>query len=422
VTAAPAIRVTGLGKRYRIGAHPDAYGTLRDSVVATARRGRDRLLRRPSAADPTIWAISDITFELEVGEILGVIGANGSGKTTLLKILARVTRPTSGRAWLSGRVGSLLEVGAGFHPELTGRENVYLSGAVLGMPRREIDRKFDEIVEFAGVDRFIDTPVKRYSSGMYMRLAFAVAAHLETEILLIDEVLAVGDVAFQEKCLGTMRGAATAGRTVVFVSHNMVAVQGLCRRVIWLDGGRMAADGPPQLAIGRYLEMHSPRVLERVWPDRALAPGEGGARLRRVGVRPSGSAGSQITMRTPIDLEFEYWNVLPDGVMDLNINLITDRGIVAFESSPSAHPDWVRRSLPQGLVRSRCHIPGDLLIAGRYLVSLSILRDSAIVFHDDAVLSFEVGDAPELRAGYYGEIAGVVRPLLDWTTEVVEPP
>jgi lipopolysaccharide transport system ATP-binding protein len=368
----------------------------------------------------TIWALRDVSFELAVGDILGVIGTNGSGKTTLLKILARVTRPTEGRAWLRGRVGSLLEVGTGFHPELTGRENVYLSGAVLGMRKSEISRQFDAIVAFAETDRFVDTPVKRYSSGMYMRLAFSVAAHLDTEILLVDEVLAVGDVAFQEKCLRTMQGAAKGGRTVVFVSHNMAAVQGLCRRVLWLSDGRVVEDGTPATVVGNYLAAHSSQVREQVWGDPSSAPGNDEVRIHRVGVRPMAGGNSEITMRTPINLEFEFWNLVEGAALDLNIHLITDRGIVAFESSPSGDPDWTRREFPLGLVRSRCQIPGDLLIAGRYVVSMSILRGSAIVYHDDAAMAFEVADSPDRRAGYYGEIVGVVRPVLAWTTDVVK--
>jgi lipopolysaccharide transport system ATP-binding protein len=422
-TGQPAIRAERLAKRYRIGAQRAAYSTLRDSLATGFRDAWLRATKRTPATGSanTIWALQDVSFELAVGDILGVIGTNGSGKTTLLKILARVTRPTAGRAWLRGRVGSLLEVGTGFHPELTGRENVYLSGAVLGMRKSEISRQFDAIVAFAETDRFVDTPVKRYSSGMYMRLAFSVAAHLDTEILLVDEVLAVGDVAFQEKCLRTMQGAAQGGRTVVFVSHNMAAVQGLCRRVLWLSDGRVVEDGTPNTVVAHYLAAHSSQVREQVWGDPSSAPGNDDVRIHRVGARPMAGGTSEITMRTPITLEFEFWNLVEGAALDLNIHLITDRGIVAFESSPSGHPDWTRREFPIGLVRARCQIPGDLLIAGRHVVSMSILRESAIVYHDDSAIAFEVADSPDLRAGYYGEIVGVVRPVLAWTTDVVNP-
>jgi lipopolysaccharide transport system ATP-binding protein len=248
-----AIRVENLSKKYRIGVAKRRYGTLRDSVSDGIRS----LFRRNggSKASETIWALKDVSFEVQRGEVIGVIGRNGAGKSTLLKILTRITEPVSGRAEIHGRVGSLLEVGTGFHPELTGRENVYLNGAILGMRKAEIDRKFDEIVAFSEIEKFIDTPVKHYSSGMSVRLAFAVAAHLEPEVLLVDEVLAVGDVAFQKKCLGKMENVASEGRTILFVSHNMAAVQQLTRRSLLLAGGSLVAEGSTAEVIGRYLDI-----------------------------------------------------------------------------------------------------------------------------------------------------------------------
>jgi len=245
-----AIRVDGLSKRYRIG-HGEQYLALRD-VLARALRSQ---FRRPAAhaRESHIWALKDLSFEVKPGEVVGVIGRNGAGKSTLLKILSRITRPTAGRAEIHGRVGSLLEVGTGFHPELTGRENIYLNGALLGMKKADIDRKFDEIVAFAEVEQFLDTPVKHYSSGMYMRLAFAIAAHLETEILLVDEVLAVGDAAFQKKCIGKMDDVARKGRTVMFVSHNMAAIQQLCRSGLLMESGRLGDQGPTEEVVGKYL-------------------------------------------------------------------------------------------------------------------------------------------------------------------------
>lgn len=251
-----AIRVENLSKRYRIGGPQARYKTIRDSItdLAVAPLHRLRRLGQPTPPEETIWALRDVSFEVKHGEVLGIIGRNGAGKTTLLKVLCRITEPTEGRAEIRGRVGSLLEVGTGFHPELTGRENVYLNGAILGMRRTEIDRRFDDIVEFAEIERFLDTPVKRYSSGMYVRLAFAVAAHLEPEILLVDEVLAVGDAAFQKKCLGKMGEVAGEGRTVLFVSHNMGAVQNLCAESILLEGGRMLIRGHTHNTISTYLQ------------------------------------------------------------------------------------------------------------------------------------------------------------------------
>ena len=268
-----AIRVEGLGKRYRIGARTARYDTLRDTLadaaLAPVRRAAAVLRgHSPEASEEEFWALRDVAFEVARGEALGVIGRNGAGKSTLLKILSRITEPTEGTVRLRGRVGSLLEVGTGFHPELTGRENVYLNGAILGMRRTEIARKFDEIVAFAEIDRFLDTQTKHYSSGMYMRLAFAVAAHLEPEILLVDEVLAVGDAAFQRKCLGKMGSVAREGRTVLFVSHNLVAVTSLCSRAVLLEGGRVVADGPAAEVVERYL--HDASTIA----DRSLAERE----------------------------------------------------------------------------------------------------------------------------------------------------
>ena len=249
----PIVRVQKISKQYRIGVRA-SYDTLRESIMGAVREPFNRLRRRNDLRDENIWALKDISFEVESGAVLGVIGRNGAGKSTLLKVLSRITEPTCGRIELYGRIASLLEIGTGFHPELTGRENIYLNGAILGMHKDEIDRKFDEIVAFSELEKFLDTPVKRYSSGMYMRLAFAVASHLEPEILIVDEVLAVGDAAFQKKCLGKMNDVAKAGRTVLFVSHNMGAVAQLCTRAIVLMDGQLVFDGDVPAAIDRYMD------------------------------------------------------------------------------------------------------------------------------------------------------------------------
>ncbi len=251
----PIIRVENLSKSYRIGAREAPYQTLRESVVKAVREPLNVFRRNGSHKDATIWALKDVNLDVQAGEVVGIIGRNGAGKSTLLKILSRVTEPTTGFVDLYGRVGSLLEVGTGFHPELTGRENIFLNGAILGMKRAEIERKFDEIVAFAEVDKFIDTPVKRYSSGMFLRLAFAVAAHLEPEILVVDEVLAVGDASFQRKCLRKMSDVAKEGRTVLFVSHNMGAIQGLCNRAIWLANGKIVGQGATHRVVAEYMDM-----------------------------------------------------------------------------------------------------------------------------------------------------------------------
>ncbi len=271
-----AIAISGLGKRYMIGATRERSHSLRDAITNAAAAPVRRLRHAGSSTGHVseLWALRDLTFDVEAGEVLGVIGRNGAGKSTLLKILTRITEPTEGRIALHGRVGSLLEVGTGFHQELSGRENIYLNGAILGMTRAEIGRKFDDIVEFSEIADFLDTPVKRYSTGMFVRLAFAVAAHLEPEILLVDEVLSVGDLGFQRKCLGQMEQLAGAGRTIVFVSHNMAAVRGLCTRVVEIEAGHAVADGPPDETVGAYIAsqvesggavLHLPRPLGK--PD-----------------------------------------------------------------------------------------------------------------------------------------------------------
>src|SRR5688572_19094667 len=280
----PIIRVENLGKQYTIGAKSEPYTTLRESLVRAARKPLDMVRRNGKAENTKFWALKDVSFDVMPGEVVGIIGRNGAGKSTLLKVLSRITEPTTGRVELYGRVGSLLEVGTGFHPELTGRENIFLNGAILGMRREEINKKFDEIVDFAEIEEFLDTPVKRYSSGMYVRLAFAVAAHLEPEILVVDEVLSVGDAQFQKKCLGKMREVSEHGRTVLFVSHDMQAVARLCSRIIWFQDGTKREDGKSESIIGSYLRERTTTGSERIWGDGANAPGTDVARLRKVRV------------------------------------------------------------------------------------------------------------------------------------------
>jgi lipopolysaccharide transport system ATP-binding protein len=416
-----ALRVETLSKRYRIGAPPrSANGSqaVLDRLAAPFRYLASTF--RPPAADETLWALRDVSFEVRPGEVIGIIGRNGAGKSTLLKILSRITEPSSGRAILSGRVGSLLEVGTGFHPELTGRENIYLSGAILGMRRAEIARKFDEIVAFAETEKFLDTPVKRYSSGMYVRLAFAVAAHLEPEILLVDEVLAVGDAAFQQKCLGQMGSVATQGRTVVFVSHNLVAVQGLCQRVIWLNQGQLAGCGETAEVIAKYLAAVRRSYTEQIWDEPETAPGNEQVRIRRISIRPqSGVPTDSITMATPICVEVEYWNLAADAHAGIRLRFLTDQQVIAF-SGASSELSLVKDSqpTPTGLYRSTCFVPGDLLNEGMHSVLLLVIHNGArAVFRMDEALKFEVlntGSRPGFR---YSRELGAVRPLLDWTTE-----
>ncbi len=427
-----AIQVEGLGKRYRLSAQ-QPYKVLREAL-SDAAKNSFRLLtaqigsssggteERFTAPENHIWALKGVSFSVRAGEVVGIIGGNGAGKSTLLKILSRITEPTTGRVELHGRLGSLLEVGTGFHPELTGRENIFLNGAILGMQRREIARKFDDIVEFAEIERFLDTPVKRYSSGMYTRLAFAVAAHLDPEILLIDEVLAVGDADFQKKCLGKMGAAAHQGRTVLFVSHNMVAIQGLCRRVIWIHKGEIIADGPSSAIITRYLQTSFSELTEQSWGDATTAPGDGEYLwFHRVCARPlAGSPEDPMTIRTPIVLEFEYWSLRSEAYLTLSLELFNEQGILVFAASPTRDPGWYEAPNPPGLYRDRCLIPGDLLNDGTYRVVLYVSKGEGIgLLREEDILVFEVRDDPDRRGGWYGEWGGTVRPILDWTTERV---
>ncbi len=334
-----AIVVSALGKEYRRGEVTGAfqYEALRDQI-SDAGRSLMRSLRgapetvRPS---PKFWALSKVTFEVPRGQVVGIIGRNGAGKSTLLKILARITRPTEGYADLYGRIGSLLEVGTGFHPELTGRENIYLNGAILGMRRAEIARSFDAIVDFSGVAAFLDTPVKRYSSGMYVRLAFAVAAHLETEILLVDEVLAVGDAEFQRKCLGKMQTVVREGRTVLFVSHNMAAVKSLCQRAVLLDGGRVLRDGPVDEVVDAYLSSATPIAEDGRISDDAPRAGSGGARFRRVMVSAGdGRQGPEIYMGEPLrlSLELDVDTPIPDAVIEVGLSTLDGTRVASMFS------------------------------------------------------------------------------------------
>jgi lipopolysaccharide transport system ATP-binding protein len=307
------ISVENLSKTYRLGQIGTGTFTYDLALWWARLRGKPNPLLRIGETDQgnrdgeTLWALKDVSFTVEQGEVLGIIGRNGAGKSTLLKILSRVTAPTSGKIKVKGRVASLLEVGTGFHPELTGRENIYLNGAILGMNRKEMDRKFDEIVDFSEIEKFVDTPVKRYSSGMYIRLAFAVAAHLEPEILLVDEVLAVGDATFQKKCIGKMGDVSKDGRTILFVSHNLLAMESLCERVIWLEHGRILEKGESRTVISEYLQTSFSPLSEQIWNNLETAPGNDEVRLHQAAVRPvNGSPADCITVRMPFVIEFKW--------------------------------------------------------------------------------------------------------------------
>ena len=421
-----AIRAEALSKQYKIGLEK-RDNTLRDALAHRVKaffchqRNGSAEHSAPPRVRNTIWALKNVSFQVRQGEVVGVIGANGSGKSTLLKILARITKPTTGSGEIHGRVASLLEVGTGFHSELTGRENVYLNGAILGMRNDEIRRKFDEIVAFSEVEKFIDTPVKHYSSGMHVRLAFAVAAHLEPEILIVDEVLAVGDAAFQKKSMGKMVDVAQEGRTVLFVSHNMAAVQTLCNRVIWLNTGRIAEAGQPSRVVSRYLQTSFSSLTEQVWPDFARAPGNEKVRLRRACVRRlDGCPLDPITVRTPFALEFEYWNLQRDACLNLSLHIYNEQGIIVFNAVPIDEPAWQGRPFPVGLFRDVCFVPGDLLNDGIYRIELLVVKDDTTVIHrQKEILIFDVHDVPYGRRAWYGKWSGTVRPSLQWRTELL---
>ncbi len=421
-----ALTIDRISKRFRLGGAGGPagfanYRTLRDGLagIATAPFRWMRGSRPGGPRKDDFWALRDVSFDVSVGEAIAVVGRNGAGKTTLLKVLSRIMRPTSGCALIRGRVGSMLEVGTSFHPELTGRENVYLNGAILGMTRREIRRKFDDIVGFAEVDRFLDTPVKRYSSGMFIRLAFAVAAHLEPEVLLIDEVLAMGDAAFQRKCLGKMERETGKGRTVLFVSHDMAAVQRVCSRAVWIDKGEVVRDGPVDDVIAEYLQTSFSPATERVWDDPREAPGNDVVRIHRARVRPAGGRSEDaISVRTPFLVELEFWVLKGGQALDLSLDVCNQQGLVAFRTSTFHEPDWHGRPFPSGLFRSVCEVPADLLNDGSHFVQLLVRRDEGmLVYQHDSLLTLEVRDDPSTRHASHGRWPGAVRPFLAWSTE-----
>jgi lipopolysaccharide transport system ATP-binding protein len=418
-----AVSVDGLGKRYRIGHQRERYGRLTESLAGVARLPLDMLRGRGRSSHECFWALRDVTFDLNRGDVVGVIGRNGAGKTTLLKVLSRITEPTTGRAELNGRVGSLLEVGTGFHPELTGRENIFMSAAVLGMRRRDVTRRFDEIVDFAGVEAFLDTPVKRYSSGMQVRLGFAVASHLEPEILFVDEVLAVGDAAFQAKCLGRIEAIGASGRTVIFVSHSMPAILRLCPRALLLEQGRVVAQGPTHEVVRAYLETDIGRTSERSW-GADEAPGDDVARLRSIRVlAPAGSRADEVDILQPIDIEVEYESAAPGSLRPfVNLHFFNDEGVCLFITSDTANRVW--RSSPRGpgTVRATVRIPGNFLAEGRVIVTAAVSSINPTVIHalERDAIAFQVVDRSTgdgVRGEWAEDLPGVVRPMLEWSID-----
>ena len=426
-----AIRAEHLGKLYHLGAR-ERYRTLRDTLTDSALaplRSITSALRRQdptahdSAVDNSLWALKDVALEIKLGESVGIIGRNGAGKSTLLKILARITEPTTGYAEIHGRVGSLLEVGTGFHPELTGRENIFLNGAILGMKRAEIVRQFDEIVAFAEIEKFLDTPVKRYSSGMYVRLAFAVAAHLQPEILLVDEVLAVGDAAFQKKCLGKMQDVAGEGRTVIFVSHNLGSLANLCPRAILLAQGEKRREGASGAIIAEYVALGKQDRGQVVWRELQLAPGNERVRLRAARIVVNGQVTADTDIHQDIQVEIEFWNLQDGAHLTPSIHLLDKLGNVVLASANLAsanlfQDEWAGCAYPRGLYRAVCTLPGDFLNDGYYSITVVITTDvSQPQVYAREVIAFMVHDTGAMRKEFGGEWLGVVRPRLAWRTQ-----
>ena len=440
------IRVEGLGKKYTIKHEKEVrHNTLRDAVADQAaalgrwanpftlagqiRRAQRHAAKERERSEEDFWALRDVSFEIRRGERVGIIGRNGAGKSTLLKILSRITEPTTGRVEIRGRVASLLEVGTGFHPELTGRENIYLNGAILGMTRQEIRLKFDEIVDFAEVEKFLDTPVKRYSSGMYVRLAFAVAAHLEPEILVVDEVLAVGDASFQKKCLGKMEEVAEEqGRTVLFVSHNMTAVKQLCSEAIVLKAGRVIMRGEPSQVVDSYLGTDQVEKPKAEWPSLKDSPGDDVFRIRKIEIVNGMNPADQLAIEHPAEVHIFYDMIQkPDRSMltiDTSIHLKTIDGVVVFATGNtrdlSDHPVALGGDNRAELVDT-CFIPANFLNDTSYYVDAYVLSN-ANRFHAvvrDSVSFFPIEAHRE--GNYLGKIIGVVRPNLKWTSHQLTP-
>jgi lipopolysaccharide transport system ATP-binding protein len=419
------ISVENVSKVYRLGLI--GGGTLKEDFARWCAKLQGK-------ADPTLkigeehharkmgeqfWALEDVSFQVKEGEVLGIIGRNGAGKSTLLKILSQVTSPTSGEIKIKGRIASLLEVGTGFHPELSGRDNVFLNGAILGMTKAEIRKKFDEIVAFSGVEEFIDSPVKRYSSGMYVRLAFAVAAHLESEILILDEVLAVGDAEFQKKCMGKMDDVRKGGRTIIFVSHNISAISKLCQQCLLLEGGRVKQAGPTDQIIPHYIKSGKQTDGIRIWDETSVNTHDPRLKIRSLRILgPDGSTTGHIDIRKPFTVEVEYQILETLPQFRVALWVLTSDGTVAFSSTDSVDPDYDEGPRSPGFYVSRCFIPGNLLNESFYNLTLSAdIPTKKILFYEDGAIGFSAEKTGGLGTRFPEKQAGVVCPPLKWQTE-----
>jgi lipopolysaccharide transport system ATP-binding protein len=415
------LRIEHVSKLYQLG--QIGLGTLSDDVNRWWHllRGKEdpylkvgeRNDRTKRGASDYVWALDNVSFQVHEGEVLGIIGRNGAGKSTLLKILSRVTAPTKGEVRIKGRIASLLEVGTGFHPDLSGRENIFLNGAILGMRKHEIARKLDQIIDFSGCERYIDTPLKRYSSGMHVRLAFAVAAHLEPEILIIDEVLAVGDAQFQRKCLGKMGEVAKAGRTVLFVSHNMPALRNLCPRAIWLSDGTIRDDGPSARVVASYLQAGAEVTMDRVWEGES-APGNDIVRMHSVQITYDGKErGANISVSTELTVEIQCWNFERNAQLNFSVILYDKHDVCIFNTL--SRP----KTYPAGKITGSCRIPGDFLNDGIYRLRVLLVKNQGIILVDvENAVSFDVQDSRDID--WYQKWVGAVRPKLEWRTSSAE--
>ncbi|HEY0653431.1 MAG TPA: ABC transporter ATP-binding protein [Chryseosolibacter sp.] len=416
--AYPIIEVENLCKLYSLG--KVGTGSLRQEVkrwwTSAVMKKDDPFFNATAEADASrLWALKDVSFDVKEGEVFGVIGSNGAGKSTLLKILSNIVKPTSGKIKGRGRINSLLEIGTGFNDELSGRENIFLNGHFLGMHRQEIKSKFDEIVDFAGIEKFIDTPVKRYSSGMYMRLAFAVAAHLEPDILIVDEVLAVGDAEFQQKCLGKMHDvSAKMGRTILFVSHNTQAVVSLCQRAMHLKKGKVVEIGASQKVVNHYLGQHQRIMRSQSWKEFEHSPGNNSIRVQFVELIPHvKSEGDPITVCTPITIRFKFWNLIEGQNLCVGLHLFNTNRECVFDVCS------VPRNYERGLVEGQCEVPGNFLNDGSYYFSLIFVKDTSVeLFYLEECLAMEVEDYRE-NMNWYGKWSGHVRPKFPFVMKQV---
>lgn len=399
-----AISIENISKKYILSHKKKKYQNLKESVSGFF--GELFTSKDDEETKEVFWALRNVSFDIEQGDRIGIVGSNGAGKSTLLKILSRITEPTSGQVKVNGRMASLLEVGTGFHPDLTGRENIFLNGAILGMKQHEIRSQFDEIVSFAGIEKFLDTPVKRYSSGMYVRLGFAIAAHLEPEILIVDEVLAVGDSEFQKKCLGKMKDVSSSGRTILFVSHNSTAIQGLCNKAAFLQKGNLVKYGEVGEVLHDYMTSISKFQLQQNWETPENAPGNDQVRIKNIEVVPEFINGSKnIDVRTPLKINIEFWNMLESAHLNLSMFLYSMTGECVFNVGSQA------KTFSKGLIKGMLEIPENFLNDGSYYISVMIVKDTAdpIYFMEDAI-SFDVADWRE-GTNWYGKWPGAVRPI-----------